>query len=371
MGEGSAEGVNSDMTTKVILLSLPLCLLGCSRDPVETQNSRVPTESTGPHAQLPFTISVVEAPETKEIKEIKREASLLLARKDYDKLDAFAKRLRDSKESYADGVWKVFYVYDGLDLSDEASDAEWQKRFKAIKSWIDAKPDSITARVAMAKDLVSYAWKARGTGYADTVSEASWKVFYQRLNQAVNVLNSAKTLNEQCPCLWSVLLQAHLGSQIERSQYDATFEAAIKAWPDYTPYYFKRAYFLFPRWYGAEGEWEKDLEQSADKVGGDEGDMLYARVVWSAHQTGTSTDIFEDYKLSWPRVDKGFEIIEKRFPNSLIAQNEAAHLAGLAHDGNATRKYLERTRGKVDVSVWDSLQQFVDYANNAYTPVGK
>lgn len=354
------------MRRTLICLLLPLLVVSCSKKATNAAGSQSQNQNATPAAGLPFTVTVVETSETKEISAITNQVAALFADKKYDDLDALAKKLRDSKEAYADGSWKLASVYQGLELPDEAPDAAWTARFSALRDWIKSKPESITARVAMARELVDFGWKARGTDYANKVSEASWKLFFQRLNEAVTTLTSAKTLKEQCPVWWSVLLQSELGLQVKRAQYDATFAAATKAWPDYAPFYFKRANYLLPRWNGTEGEWEKDLANSADKVGGEEGDILYARVVWDMHQFIYSTNIFKEYQLSWNRVNTGFEAIEKHFPGSLAVKNEAARLAVLARDKAAATKYFDQTAGQVDLTCWDSKDDFVQFANMVY-----
>lgn len=349
-----------------ICFLLPLLVLSCSKKATNVSGSQPQTQNATPSAGLPFTVTVVESPVAKEINDTSNHVAALLAQKNYDDLDALAKNLRDSKEAYADGSWKLASVYSGLELPEEASDADWTAHFSALRDWIKSKPESITPRVAMAKNLVSFAWKARGNDYADKVSQASWKLFFQRLNEAVTTLTSAKALKEQCPVWWSALLQAELGLQVKRAQYDATFAAATQAWPGYAAFYFRRANYLLPRWNGTPGEWEKDLGNSADKIAGEEGDMLYAQVVWNMHQSISSTNMFQEYQLSWNRVDRGFEAIGKRFTDSLAARNEAAHLAVLGRDNAAAKKYFDQTAGRVDLTCWDSKDDFVHFANSIY-----
>lgn len=235
-----------------------------------------------------------------------------------------------------------------------------------MQNWILAKPESLTARISFARFLRNYAWHARGNGYADTVTDKNWQLFGQRLNQAVEVLNNAKSFKETCPVYWSTMLGVALGLQVSKEQFNTIFNQAIQAEPDYAYYYRTRAVFLLPRWYGEQGEWEKDLAQSADRIGGDNGDMIYAQVVWEINHYGSSGNVFDENKLiSWERVDRGFAVIEKLFPDSLAAKNERFHLAALAGDKNA-RKYFEQTEGKVDLSDWNAKGEFIDAANWAF-----
>jgi hypothetical protein len=220
------------MKNKIWLL-LPIVLAGCSKI-------------------SPLNPVLVQPPETKEIYAIKQEAITLLNAREFDKLDALAKDDRDSGACFANGMWKLSYLYDGLDSSvGKGTDADWTNHLSVIMDWVRAEPKSIAARVALANGLVDYAWQARGHDYADKVTAEGWKQFFRRLNAAVEVLDDTRTLEQKSPYWWMVKLRAELGLQAERSQYDKTFNAAIRAWPDYTPFYFHRSDYLLPRWYGA------------------------------------------------------------------------------------------------------------------------
>jgi hypothetical protein len=158
-----------------------------------------------------------------------------------------------------------------------------------------------------------------------------------------------------------------LGLQSSRADYDAIFTQATQAEPDYKGYYDARASFLLPRWYGTEGEWVRDLTQSADRIGGEEGDLLYARVVWSVDEYDNEKITFDEKKsVSWSRVERGFETIRKRFPTSLAAMNERARLAFLAGDKAKAREYFKQTEGKVVMKLWYGTGEFTSAANWAF-----
>ena len=315
---------------------------------------------------LPFQVEVTQTPEEKEKQEIKDLAKSLFSAKDFDRLDALAKKHRESKEHYADGVWKLNEVYGGLYLDKQASDAQWKEHLAALQDWVTAKPGSITARVALADELVTYAWKARGGGYAKTVTREGWKLFGERLKQAADVLAEARSFKESCPRWWSVRLTIALGLGADRADYDRIFNEAIAFDPTYTIYYTRKSYYLLPRWHGRPREWEAFLTRAADNLGGEDGDVLYARVVWSLHSYRAFSNIFDENRISWERTEKGFEVLAKRYPDSLAVKSERAYLAGLAGDLPKVRGYYDALDGKVDLSVWDSRDSFVEHAQIAY-----
>jgi hypothetical protein len=347
----------------IVFFLLSVLLIGCSKKNSEAER-RTHIQAS---PNLPFQITVVENSDAAERGQISQQAVTSLQNQDYKSLEQLAAKYLLSKERYADGQWKLMDFYDSFSPSDSPSAAVWEDREKKIQDWIDADPKSPTASIAMATFLRDYAWQARGSGRSDTVSDASWKIFGDRLNLGWKVLNEAPNSKEQCPAYWLARLRLGLGLQLDRSSYDKIFSQAINATPDFQGFYNTRAVFLLPRWYGAEGEWEKDLAKSADNIGGDDGDMIYAQAVWSIHHRVSSENVFaENKQLSWERVDRGFGVIEKRFPNSLAAKNERAHLAALAGDKEKTAEYFRETEGKVDLSDWNQKGEFIDCANWAF-----
>ena len=312
---------------------------------------------------LPYPVVIAGSDENKEMDAIADRAKALFQSRDFAKLDAYFKMLRDSKEQFANGSWKFRFAYCGICPAQDASEANWEVHLAACQEWTNARPQSVTARIALADAFVSYAWKARGNGSASQVSQIGWMLFNDRLTEASRVLVQARSLNERCPYMWSVMFRTELGFSTDRKIFDANFQRAIAAWPNYMPFYQGRAWYFLPQWNGEEVEWEADLDKSANALGGDEGNILYAREVWAMHQSRLFSNIFAESNISWPRVNKGLEAIEKRFPASLQTLSEHAYLAALAEDAATAHKYLASVQGKVDLTIWGTRDTFLHCAN--------
>jgi len=355
------------MNNKIVCLLVSLFLLGCSKKTVTEINGMPQNQDIAASPAVPFQITTIWPDiESIEKNDIQAQANALLKARDYDKLDDLAAKLRSSKGCYANGHSKLADVYAGLVPLDEAPDIEWENCITSLQNWIAARPDSITARVGLANVLVNYAWRARGSDYANTVTDEGWRLFGKRLNQAMGILNESENLKEQCPHYWPVKMRAAQGLQMGKDQFNEIFTQAIQNASDYELSYLQRAIYLMPRWFGGEGEMESDLEKSADRIGGEDGDMLYAQVVWSIHARASSPNVFRENHFSWPRVDRGFAVIEERFPDSLAARGERAYLAAYAGDAEKTRKYLKETQGKADLAVWYYKEEYIRVANWAF-----
>lgn len=274
----------------------------------------------------------------------------LLAAGRYDTLDALATQLRGG-ERLPDGRWRLFafYAY-GFGETDRDEEAEWKALLDQTSAWRNARPLSVTAPVALAVALESYAWKARGGGYAFTVSAEERRQMTERLAEAWNVLELSYTLQPRCPGWYNVALRvAHL-AHAPAVLFDSLFNEAITYAPDYWSLYVRKSTWLEPWWYGKPGDLEAFAQQAADGKGGTEGDMLYA---WIARWTldNTRRD-FEDIRLDWARVHRGMQALEQRYPNSRLLVNIHAWLAVKAKDKIGARQILERMQLRYDPEVW-------------------
>jgi hypothetical protein len=343
-----------------VLTLLPLVLWGCSpKKPVATEQPSNPSA-----ASRAFTI--VESQAARERKQIEAQAMALFTNRAFSDLDALAAKYRASKEAYPDGTWRLGCVYGGLEPHAHAPLSAWENQVALADQWIRTNRASMTARVAKARLLVGYAWTVRGGSYADKVKDAQWNQFFELLQQAAKALNDAKQLPERCPLYWSTWQMAALGLQMEKPQYDALFQQATKEFPDYWYYYNNRAIYLLPRWYGEPGDWEKDLTRSADRIGDEGGDMLYAQVVCNVHNYGGGIDVFEEKRISWERVDKGIAGLLKKFPQSLSLKNDRAFLAGLAGDKEKARTYFAEVKDECDLCTWHDKQKIEKFVSWLY-----
>ncbi|MBI3550978.1 MAG: DUF4034 domain-containing protein [Elusimicrobia bacterium] len=281
----------------------------------------------------------------------------LLASHDFAGLDAFAAGLRDRKERLPGGRWKLSSFYDGLaDDLENADEAAWQGRLEAINQWIQASSGSVTARVALARVYVEYAWKARGEGYASTVSEENSRAFHDRLAKAREILQEADKLPVKCPELYHTLQRAGGGLGWDRVEFDALYRKAVAFEPDYAPFHIARAWYLQPQWYGSDRELVSAAEDAAQATKDFEGMGLYTRILWymTVKNYFHPQDLFTATPASWPKMRQGFVDIQKKYPSSYGNLNGFAHFACLAGDKATARKIFDQIGDHYDKDLWGS-----------------
>src|SRR6267154_1633155 len=105
-------------------------------------------------------------------------AAHILKEEKFVELDCLADRARSGKERLPGGLWKIHLLYLGLRYPVlypvHATQEDWTGHIQLLQRWVKARPESITAHVALALACLGYASDARGTGYANTVSESGW-----------------------------------------------------------------------------------------------------------------------------------------------------------------------------------------------------
>src|SRR3954468_5889643 len=78
---------------------------------------------------------------------------------EFAELEKRAAEYRTSKARFTDGEWKLVTFYNGLGApATTAPDEQWLERLRWSDAWIQARPESITARIARAKLLTRYGW---------------------------------------------------------------------------------------------------------------------------------------------------------------------------------------------------------------------
>src|SRR5262249_42889906 len=120
----------------------------------------------------------------------------------FDELDAKAAALRLTKEVFGNGTWKITQFYDAIACRPTDPDALWQSHDRICQEWIATHPESITARMAHADFLISYAWRATTARASEAAVEEGDRIFDERMVLARRVLEKARALKEKDPCWW-------------------------------------------------------------------------------------------------------------------------------------------------------------------------
>lgn len=353
--------------TLLALILSPILISSCDQRPPSTQSSSTPKleRKAGPveHIDTKERVAatqLVEAidPTVQEMNLFQAEIRGAFDERQFDRIEAQAKELSESKALFRNGSWKIYAFYEALDDRFHTGDDGYLTDMETHRAWEQAHPKSVTQRTALANLLVSYAWHARGTGYADTVTDEGWRLMGERLNQASKALEDAMRLGGEHIYWYTVAMRLGTGQGWKKQAFDDLLTEAVRKEPEYWGIVAQRAYTLLPRWYGEEGDWERFAAQAADDPSG-LGDEAYARIViWLSDYYA---DVFRDAQASWPRTKKGLEMLLTKYPEAVTLQNQAARLGTMGRDQEFAKAWFDRLGDSYLEDVWGKPERFVHF----------
>lgn len=280
----------------------------------------------------------------------------LFSQDKYSDLDAIAAQLRSQRLRFKGGAWQLHVFYRTLTYpgSTTAMDAEWQAHIAKLERWRQESPASPTPRLALAETYLRFAWKARGTGYASTVTPEGSALFRQRVQSARGILEEAAQISSACPEWYRQMQTVALAQQWDRQQYAALAAQAMNSDPGYFYNAIAEANYLLPKWYGQRGDTERFAGQVADKVGGAEGAALYFQIAAAMNCCGRT----QARAMSWPRVAQGFAALEQLYGSTNYERNVMAYMALRAGDVATATQLFARIGNDWDQSVWKSKARY-------------
>lgn len=280
------------------------------------------------------------APPTQEMadrqeRRFQKQVEALLVAENFDDLDRMADGFRREKTRLPGGGWRLRQFYGLLD-APQLTDKDTIDHLAHLANWMQKRPESITARVAMATSLTRWAWVARGNGRINTVSADGIRLFTERAQKAQQILEGSRDLHQMCPQWYAEMMTVGLALNFTERQMRETFERGIQFEPEYHSLYQEFANYLLPKWDGQPGDAARLAKKSADKLGGSEGDILYWEMAGTMIRRGSrNADANGNASVKdvdWPRIQQGYTASIAKYGPTSKALNELAFLAYIYRD---------------------------------------
>jgi hypothetical protein len=285
----------------------------------------------------------------------------LLLKEDFDALEKQAENERATKARFKGGVWRLRTFYKGLEqplYGDAASDVQWKEHLTRLKKWSDTHPESIAARVALAHSYLNYGWKARGTGYSNTVSQEGWDGFADGGKKASQILMEAAKLKQKDPDFFYAVVRVAQVQGWDPEVARAAVDREIDLEPGYYYPYRMYAMYMLPKWYGEPGDSERFATQVADKIGGKLGDAMYAEMATSLY-CGCASD--SEVHMSFDRIVRGVNANEELHGTSLEKLNKLAYIAAVSvHSASVAKQVFDRLGDNWDRDTWRKKKELYD-----------
>jgi len=237
--------------------------------------------------------------------------------------------------------------------------------------WKQHDSDSYLPYLAEGNFFRSYAWDARGSSWARTVSEEDWKIFYERLHTGEKSLIRAFELNPTDPrAAASLIIIAKALSQ-GRSQMEKWFEKAMEADSQYYDAYVNKLTYLMPKWGGSREEMfafaRKSVKNSPNgsPVALLLADAHYEMASRSADGGGKWADYFKDPKV-WNELQPLYEEYLMKHPYDVKERNYYAKVALFSERYEEAARQFKIIGDDFDMRCWQSEKNFKKFRNKAY-----
>lgn len=297
----------------------------------------------------PVIAQVIDGPIAHE--QFKHSVQKMLYQERFGDLENMAYDLRKTKAKFPDGAWKLLLFYEGFKSPLDKTPDGWKRFLTKFDKWLQVSPDSVTARVAAGTGWAFFGWKARGSGYANSVSDEGWRLLKDRLDKAFSLLTEKPVHPEDdCPGRYDLLLAIANVQGWDRAQYEELFHEAITFEPTYHAYFLNKANYLTTKWHGEKGDWQKFAQNAGNSTSAKEAGLVYTRILMSFWPNEFKS--FTEPGITWSLAKQGFVDIEKNNPGSPWNLNRFCQLACVAKDKETARELFAKIGNRPYWQAW-------------------
>lgn len=306
--------------------------------------------SAPPYYGLPFADSddKTDGPAVRHALEC--QAQELFSDGDFLRLESLMNRYAQTLEDLPDGGSRIEGLVAGLDdlfsfgslTADEVfgRTADWRRRVKG----------SVFAELVEAMAFTDWAYAARGTGGANTISTQNMALFAFRAEMAAAALSELKDRAAKYPLWYTLSMDVGVAQANDKEkakeQLRPLFDHGVKIAPNYRALYGRMLHALMPRWFGSYEEVDQFVNAIYGQTAPVRGYERYAQLYsMYARMEGDDLDLFRDTPAFWSGMRSGFYGLVKRYPKSDAVLNSFANFACRAGDKaeyNRLRKDIER-----------------------------
>lgn len=289
----------------------------------------------------------------------------LLQDRKFGQLDEIADSARTGKTRFAGGNWKLYIFYRALKEplgGYTATETVWQAHIANLQTWAERNPQSVTAWIALAETYFEYSQKAIVDGIQPVPpdqppSQQAKQAVNTRRHSAQLALQEAEQLKTKCPHYYFVK------QKMAGEPNQALLDEAVAAAPDYYYYYQMQALFLhiYPEDENHNDDAETFADQTAAKIGGDEGPFVYYEI--AAAINGNPHLLWPYAKFPWEKIVAAYAALERKYGSSVFKKNQMAYIAMQQLDTLAAKPFFAEIGNQWDQETWKSKANFESYRN--------
>lgn len=284
----------------------------------------------------------------------------VLIERQFQKLEKILAQTYAEKSQDIEGIYPIHQKLNEL-LPHSWDTKERAEYFLAAhEEWVEQHPSSYYANACMGIFYVSYAWQARGSGYANTITPEGRKLFNERLRQAEKFLTKAYTIDPDisiAPYKMMTVAQVHPDRQ--DTDLEIWFQRAIHADPTDYYIYKLRADYLEPKWGGSMDErfaFARDTFKNAPV--NSMAPLILAQAHWAVYEKDNDEKYFQRPEV-WSELKAVYKELIKRYPDSMKRHNWFARTACIAGDFDTAKAEFEIIGDRWEQSAWNTHENFV------------
>ncbi len=242
------------------------------------------------------------------------------------------------------------------------------------RAWTERSPNSYLALYSGGRFYKNYAWDARGSGFADTVTPEGWKKFGQRLPIAEQNYLKAYDFNPTDPRISTGLIETTIGLGHDPDKMELWFKNAVEADPMYYKAYYSKLRYLTPKWHGdryGSQMFAFARECAANPPQGSRVALMLSEAhEQMAYEWARSTDRnWRDYysvnPSAWKELKPVYERYLREHPDSISDRNYCARTAFWSHDYQEAARQFQIIGTDIDRECW-SDKYFYECRTKAY-----
>jgi len=253
---------------------------------------------------------------------------------------------------FEDGRPKMSVFQDGLNYAFK-NQSDWSKSKARLEYLKNKFPNEAFVALAESRYWCQYAWNARGSGFASSVTPEGWKLFRERLERAEATLINTKTYSSQIPDWYVEMIIVQSALDRPEEERDKTFIEGTQKFKTFYPIYFTMLNYLSPKWGGSWETVDNLVTWTVEHTQTIEGNSMYARLYWAASGGLPQGDqLFKNTRAKWKLMKKGFEDLMRRHPKSNWNLNNFAKFACQAGDKSTFLSLRKQIGANVINAAW-------------------
>jgi hypothetical protein len=264
-------------------------------------------------------------------------------------------------------------LFDTISANEqEMTDAYKQLEGPLFKNW----PDSSVAYFIKGKFHYKFAWRARGGGYANSVTTEGWQGFNKELAVAEAAFRKAWSLNPKDARIPTEMIEMAVSQQKDRKEMELWFQRAMQLDTNNYAACANKLRYLSPKWYGS---CEDMVAFGHECISSNWGGRVPLIVVDAYYDCAQFMD--EQARAAywhqpdvWPDIKSAYEKFFELNPNAKSFRYYYARWAfycGQWQDFKTQIKVIRDSDGDVDTAFFGGEEQFDKMVEQANADDGK